>query len=650
MAYEVASIFTLKDHFTDGIMKMISGQKQFKKESEMLKNQLELLYDKKKQLKIDTKEADKAIKKTMKLGGDLKDSVSKKIELELQASKAEREIKATLKQLKEVDKQIDGINKKSFGPKSSNNGSNMAASFNKSSILKMVGGLGILGAGAYAVNKATDATTYALGLSGQMEQTEVAFKNMMKSKTDGDKLMNDLKSFAVRTPYEFADLAENTRFAMAMNFNRDEILGPDLKSGLLVDVGNAAAGLGKGAEGVESMIRALGQIRAKGKVSAEEINQLAENGVGAWDYIAKAINKTTAETMKLGEKGLLPAEKAIAAIRKGLRDDYGGMMDEQSKTWLGLTSSIKDFVSLNIFTKFGDGIRLGVQPYLQKLTDMLTNSPDKVVKFQKKIEDFGRSIGTFVSDKANRLTQYFESLFNNPAFQNADLGGKAKIVLDGMLASVKQWVEGDGGEKISKSMEIMARKAMDAVVTVAKEYVPQIAKIGLDIGSAMASGIGEAATKKVDNSFFVQSKSMEEKFALDKGSTIGRLKILGGLTKDEFMQSNDFEIAQNYFKRQLDAGLKTKEQLLSENPWAKGVIPGFAFGKGRIPYDNYPALLHEGEKVLTKQEASQTSSGAIIIQKIAENVIIREDADIAKIVKELIKELRGAQAAYGGEY
>ena len=38
---------------------------------------------------------------------------------------------------------------------------------------------------------------------------------------------------------------------------------------------------------------------------------------------------------------------------------------------------------------------------------------------------------------------------------------------------------------------------------------------------------------------------------------------------------------------------------------AVGDFFGFAYGKDRVPYDNYPAVLHEGEKVLTRNQADQ---------------------------------------------
>jgi hypothetical protein len=81
---------------------------------------------------------------------------------------------------------------------------------------------------------------------------------------------------------------------------------------------------------------------AKGKVSGEEMRQLAEAGIGAWDYLAKATGKSTAEVMKLSEKGLLPAKESIKVIVEGMQQDFGGMMEKQSKTFSGMMSTLKD--------------------------------------------------------------------------------------------------------------------------------------------------------------------------------------------------------------------------------------------------------------------------------------------------------------------
>lgn len=81
-----------------------------------------------------------------------------------------------------------------------------------------------------------------------------------------------------------------------------------------------------------------------------------------------------------------------------------------------------------------------------------------------------------------------------------------------------------------------------------------------------------------------------------------------------------------------------------------GYLPGrgYAFGLERVPYDDYPALLHEGERVLTasqarEQDAAKTpaSGGQIVIT--GNSFSVRDDSDIQKIAAELLHQIRLAQ-------
>ena len=110
---------------------------------------------------------------------------------------------------------------------------------------------------------------------------------------------------------------------------------------------------------------------------------------------------------------------------------------------------------------------------------------------------------------------------------------------------------------------------------------------------------------------------------------------------------------------------------------------GFAYGKDRVPYDNYPAVLHQGEKVLTRNQADQyeramstrgvqlnnalqpvdrnlsgegNTGGTVIplqevkesskagttisIEKLADTVVIEKEADVDKVVEDMVKKLR----------
>ena len=84
------------------------------------------------------------------------------------------------------------------------------------------------------------------------------------------------------------------------------------------------------------------------------------------------------------------------------------------------------------------------------------------------------------------------------------------------------------------------------------------------------------------------------------------------------------------------------------NPWFSLGGNGHATGLQYVPYDGYIAKLHEGERVLTKQEARQGAGKSISIAKLADQIIVREDADIDKISAALVAKLMDAKENYVG--
>lgn len=183
-----------------------------------------------------------------------------------------------------------------------------------------------------------NAAVATLDFNAQLEQAGIAFETMLGSAEAAGSFLDSLKQFAAETPFEFPELVDASKRMLAFGFSAADVL-PMMRA-----VGDAASGLGIGSEGINRITMALGQMKAKAKVSAEEMMQLTEAGVPAWDILAIAMGKSTAEVMKLSEQGLIPAGQAIDALVAGMEQKFPGMMNKQSKTFLGLLSTLKDEV------------------------------------------------------------------------------------------------------------------------------------------------------------------------------------------------------------------------------------------------------------------------------------------------------------------
>lgn len=64
----------------------------------------------------------------------------------------------------------------------------------------------------------------------------------------------------------------------------------------------------------------------------------------------------------------------------------------------------------------------------------------------------------------------------------------------------------------------------------------------------------------------------------------------------------------------------------------------YAVGIDYVPYDNFPALLHQGERVQTAEEARSDGSGTSI-QIVMNGTVIREDADVERVASALLERM-----------
>ncbi len=203
------------------------------------------------------------------------------------------------------------------------------------------------------------------------EQTRIAFEALLGSAERSDAFLRQMQNFAKTTPFDFAGVSEGARRLLAVGFAANDVIPA------LTDIGNVAANLGAGTEEINGVIRALGQMKGKGKASAEELNQISEQlpGFSAVDAIARSLGITVADAFDMMKKGALPADVAIQAILQGMRDMPGAAsaMERQSRTLNGRLSTLKDTLEILVIdalTPFIDEVANAVGAFTTMLDSL----------------------------------------------------------------------------------------------------------------------------------------------------------------------------------------------------------------------------------------------------------------------------------------
>lgn len=239
------------------------------------------------------------------------------------------------------------------------------------------------------------AARWASQTAANAEQVDIAFNTMLGPER-AKKMISDLVEFAKTTPFEMAGLNKATQQMLAYGFAADDVIP------MLTDVGNATAALGAGQQGIDAITRALGQMHGKGVAASQEMMQLTEVGIPAWDYLAKALHTDVAGAMEMVTKKAVSADVAIAAIRAGMQGDFGGLMIKQSRTLTGVLSNLSDAATATI-------MKMYQTDSYKKMTDALSKLADPIQKLVESLmpllERGMEALAAMATNAANAINQ-----------------------------------------------------------------------------------------------------------------------------------------------------------------------------------------------------------------------------------------------------
>lgn len=219
----------------------------------------------------------------------------------------------------------------------------------------------------------------------QREKTLGAFEVMLGSATDAVNTYTEAVQFANETPFETQDIVKSYKQLLAAQFQKT-----DLQTVIRI-VGDASSLQEFPAQAMESVNRALGQIKSKGKLSQEELNQVAEavplNQSMFLKNLSMLYGMTEEQTRALKDQGKIEADAGVFAILQTLQQQFGGGMEKASKQVAGLWSTIESMPTT----------------YLEKLQDTkgydaLRGALQSVVNVLDPASTRGQQFGTFITE------------------------------------------------------------------------------------------------------------------------------------------------------------------------------------------------------------------------------------------------------------
>lgn len=350
---------------------------------------------------------------------------------------------------------------------------------------------------------------------------------------------------------------------------------------VLQTIGDAGAALGQSTSDMTAVATAIGRMKSSNKTTLEYLNILNDRGIGAVGMLSDAYGVDQGTMYSMISKGEVAGQDAARIILDALSDSFAGAMEAQSKTFSGITSTIEG-LQQELDNAMGEGYNQTRMQGLEAQKEWLAGDSGQ------KMQEAYTAIGTWKASLENAKEQYIRDAMNDA------MGSEEYKTAE---------AEGDAAE--------MGRILMKAKIDGMNEYN---ANEGKDEELAQELSLIESVRDDtaLNNSYW------------DAGYTLGQ----------EFS--------------------KGRAAATTDSAWADAVNnfnSGYtkhrsghqrAMGIDYVPYDNFPALLHEGEKVLTAGEARQEKNGVGGIQIVMNGTVIREEADVQRVAQELLNKLEEA--------